>query len=126
MPAAKPEDCNILFGEYVGKGDLDALLSLYEEEATFVHGDRSIYTGLADIRKCLEHFTERKPKISMNIFRVVTAGSNLAVLYNDWTMKTKDSEGNPAETTHKAIEVVRQQADGSWRFVLDDPFAREE
>ena len=126
MPALKPEDCNRLFGEYVGKGDLDALLSLYEESATFVRGDRSVHTGLANIGKSLEQFASRKPQISMNIFRVVLTGDDLAVLYTNWTVTAKDSDGNSIETTHNATEVVRQQADRSWRFVFDDPFAREE
>jgi len=25
---------------------------------------------------------------------------------------------------HKAMEIVRRQPDGTWRFVIDDPYAR--
>jgi ketosteroid isomerase-like protein len=60
----------------------------------------------------------------MNILKVVRVGDDLAVLYNDWTMAAKAPDGNPFEMTGKAVEVVRRQPDGSWRFVLDDPFAR--
>ncbi|MBT3271749.1 MAG: nuclear transport factor 2 family protein [Spirochaetales bacterium] len=125
MPATKPEDCTILFGKYVGKGDLDALLSLYDEEATFVRSDRSVHTGLPNIRKVLEPLAELKPQISMDIFRTVAIGDDLAVLYNNWTMKTADSGSGSSETTHQAIEIVRLQAGGSWRYIFDDPFARE-
>jgi uncharacterized protein (TIGR02246 family) len=125
MQAKKPADCDRLFGEYAGKGDLKGLLSLYEEECTFVRADRSVHTGLAEVRKILASVAERRPRITMNVFKVVRVG-DLAMLYNDWTMTTNASDGSSTEATHKAIELVRRQADGSWRFVLDDPFAREQ
>ena len=125
MQAKNPADCDQLFGEYASKGDVEGLLSLYEEECTFVRGDRSVHTGLTEVRKILASVAERRPQIAMNVFKVVEVG-DLAMLYNDWTMKTKASDGTLAESTHKAIELVRRQADGSWRFVLDDPFARDQ
>jgi ketosteroid isomerase-like protein len=68
---------------------------------------------------------QRQPKISVNVFKVVEAGDDLAVLYNDWTTTTKSTDGSYVEITHKAIEVVRRQPDGTWLFVFDDPFARD-
>ena len=125
MHAKDPKDCDRLFGEYASRGDVEALLSLYEEECTFVRGDRTVHTGRAKVRDILARLAERRPNISMNVFKVVHAG-NLAMLYNDWTTKADASDDRQVETTHKAIEVVRRQPDGSWRFVLDDPFARDE
>ena len=61
----------------------------------------------------------------MNVFKVVEAGDDLAVQFSDWTTKTKSTDGSHTETTHKAIEVVRRQPDGTWLFVFDDPFARD-
>jgi uncharacterized protein (TIGR02246 family) len=100
--------------------------SLYEEGATFVGGDRSVHTGWASIREILAALAEQRPQINMNIFKVVQVGDDLAVLYNDWTVRRKTPEGNPAETTNKAIELVRRQPDGSWRSIYDDPFARKQ
>ena len=126
MPAKNPEDCTHLFGKHVGKGDLEGLISLYEEGATFVGSDRIVHTGLGSIREILAALAEQRPQISMNVFKVVQVGDDLAVLYNDWTVIRKMPEGNPAEITNKAIELVRRQPDGSWRYVFDDPFARKE
>jgi len=33
-------------------------------------------------------------------------------------------DGAIIEQRGKAVEVVRRQADGTWRFAIDDPFAR--
>ena len=60
----------------------------------------------------------------MNVVLVVRSGEDLAVLYNDWSASAKGPDGAPFEMAGKAIEVVRRQPDGSWLFVVDDPFAR--
>ena len=46
------------------------------------------------------------------------------MLYNDWRMTVTGPDGNAAESSGKAIEIVRRQADGSWKYVVDDPNAR--
>ena len=46
------------------------------------------------------------------------------MVYNDWTMSAKGSDGAPIERAGRAIEVVRRQADGTWRVAIDDPYAR--
>ena len=56
-----------------------------------------------------------------NVVRVVTAGEDLALVYNEWSMSAKGRDGKPIVRTGKAVEVVRRQADGTWRFAIDDP-----
>jgi ketosteroid isomerase-like protein len=46
------------------------------------------------------------------------------MVYNDWQMSAKRPDGRPVEAAGKALEVVRRQPDGTWRFILDDPYAR--
>ena len=69
-------------------------------------------------------FAAARPRLRSNIIRTLRNGDNLAVLYNDWTMTVTPPGGQPTEMTGKAIEVVCRQADGTWRFAVDDPFAR--
>ena len=68
--------------------------------------------------------TPPEGRINMNVVRIVRAGENLAALYNDWSMAGKAADGSPFSMQHKAIEVVCRQPDGSWRFTIDDPYAR--
>jgi len=63
-------------------------------------------------------------RMSTEIVKVVQSGEDLAMVYNDWSMSAKRPDGQPVEASGKAIEVVRRQPDGTWRFILDDPFAR--
>jgi uncharacterized protein (TIGR02246 family) len=124
MAALSPEDCDRLFAEHINAGDLDGVAKLYEPRASLVQQDGSAATGTAAIRDSLAGFAALRPRLSMNVTRVVRAGDDLAVLYNDWSLRGTGPDGRPLEITGKAIEVVRRQRDGTWRFAVDDPFAR--
>ena len=60
----------------------------------------------------------------MNVGRIVKAGDDIAVLYNDWTLSATGPDGAPFADQGKATEIVRRQRNGTWRFVVDDPRAR--
>jgi len=124
MAARTPKEVDDLFGQYLNSGNLDGLVSLYESDAVLVQQDRSEARGLEAIRQGLAGFVAMKPKIVMNVVAAVTAGNDVAVLYNDWNLEAPGPDGKPAQMSGKAIEIVRRQSDGSWRFILDDPFAR--
>jgi uncharacterized protein (TIGR02246 family) len=122
--ATSPEACDRLFGEHVNAGDLEALLALYDPGCSFVRRDGSVALGHAEIRVVLERLLAIHARMSTEIVKVVQSGDELAMIYNDWHMSAKRPDGEPVEASGKAIEVVRRQMDGTWRFILDDPYAR--
>ena len=124
MPARTPEECDRLFGEHVNAGDLDALMTLYEPGGSLVRLDGSVATGHADIRRVLDRLVAMRPTLRLNVLKVVTNGEDIAMVYNDWTMSAKGADGASIERAGRAIEVVRRQADGTWRVAIDDPYAR--
>ncbi len=124
MPARTPEDCDRLFEEYVNTGDVEAVVGLYEEGGSLVQHDGGVATGHAAIRGIITRLVGIQPKLRNDVVRVIQVGEDLALVYNDWSMSAKGRDGNPIERAGKAIEVVRRQADGTWRFVIDDPYAR--
>ncbi len=123
MKARMPEDVDRLFGELVNAGNLDALIDLYEPEASLLEADGSAAVGHAAIRKALGELLGSKPRIQMKTARIAKGG-DLAVLYSEWLLATTGSEGAREEIAGKSVEVVRRQADGSWRFAIDDPHPR--
>ena len=123
-PPTSPEACDRLFVEHVNAGDLDALLSLYEATCTLVRRDGSVARGSGEIREVLGRLIPMQARMTTEIVKVVAAGDALAMVYNDWRMSAKRADGQPVEVSGKAIEVVRRQPDGTWRFILDDPYAR--
>ena len=123
-PATSPEACDLLFGEHVNAGDLEALLGLYEPGCSLVRRDGGVARGHAEIRQVFERLLAMRARMSTEIVKVVRAGDELALVYNDWCMSATRADGQPVEARGRAIEVVRRQPDGTWRFILDDPFAR--
>jgi uncharacterized protein (TIGR02246 family) len=121
--ASTPEDCDRLFAALVHARDLEGLVALYEPDARFVRRDRTIAMGRAEIRETLRRLTTESVTMQMHVATVIAADL-LAVLYNDWTMRTTTADGHVTTSEGKAIEVVRQQPDGGWLFAIDDPFAR--
>ena len=123
--ATSPEACDRLFGEHVNAGDLAALMSLYEPGCSLVRRDGGMARGHEEIRPVFERLLAMQARMRTEIVKVVQSGEDLAMVYNDWHMSAKRPDGQPVEASGKAIEVVRRQADGTWRFILDDPFARD-
>lgn len=124
MSARTPADVDRLFGEYVNAGQLDALLDLYEPTASLVGLDGSVATGHAALRAALGAILASRPRLTMHVTRVVEDGSGIAILYNDWRGSFTGADGAVVERAGKALEIVRRQPDGTWRFVIDDPMAR--
>lgn len=124
MPARTPEDCDRLFEDHVNAGDVEAVVALYEERGSLVQRDGAVATGHAAIRAVISRLVAIRTALRNDVVRVVEAGEDLALLYNDWSMSARTRDGNPIQTAGKAIEVVRRQPDGTWRFAIDDPYAR--
>ena len=124
MAARTPEDCDRLFEEHVNAGEVEAVVALYEEGGSLVQHDGGVATGHVAVRGVIARLVAIQPKLRNDVVRVIQAGEDLALVYNNWSMSAKGRDGKPIERTGKAIELVRRQADGTWRFVIDDPYAR--
>ena len=124
MPARTPADCDRLFEEHVNAGEVEAVVAMYEEGGSLVRHDGGVATGHAAIRGVITRLVAVQPTLRNDVVRVIQDGEDLALVYNDWRMAAKGRDGKPIERAGKAIEVVRRQADGTWRFAIDDPYAR--
>ena len=122
MAAKTPEDCDRLFAEAVNRGDAAAVAALYESTGVLTL-DGETYTGPDEIRPVLEGMVGAKARIEMNVTKVLRGG-DVAMVYNDWRMTLTGPDGKVQQSSGKAIEVVRRQPDGTWKYVVDDPNAR--
>ena len=115
MKAMEPAEASVLFERCFGDGDLDGMLSLYEEGAAFPtpHGTSR---GREEIRATLKAYLVSGAKLVFGQSLVFVAG-DLALMHTPWTMTMPDGS-SPAGAT---AEVVRRQADGSWKYVIDNP-----
>jgi uncharacterized protein (TIGR02246 family) len=121
MPARKPEDCDLLLVEALGKGDLEAALALYEPNASFVLDSGQVVTGLAAIREVMQGFMALKPKFTMEVKAVQNGDANIALLRGKWNLNGAGPDGKPMTMSGNSTEVVRRQPDGTWKFIIDNP-----
>lgn len=123
--ASNPADVDRLFGELSNAGDAEGLVRLYEPGATFMDPDLGALVGHDAIRPFLAAWVDMKPVIDMGLATVIGLGDDLAVVHHDWHATVSGPGEERSELSGKATEIVRRQADGSWRFVLDDPHMRD-
>jgi uncharacterized protein (TIGR02246 family) len=120
MPANSPDEIHHLFADGLNAGNADAVAALYEEDAILVSDPKRIVKGREAILDGLINFLTIKPRLTLNAARVVRNGG-LAILYSDWTIVGANPDGSSMSVDVRPTHIARQQADGTWRIVIDDP-----
>ena len=124
MPARKPEELPRLFAEAFGAHDLEAALALYEPGATLIAQPGEVVKGTEAIREALGATLALAPRFDFEFNYAFEVG-DVALLFSDWTLSATDPDGNAVELAGRTTDVARRQADGSWLFVIDDPYGTE-
>ena len=70
----------------------------------------------------LTQFLGLKGTIRLETKTVVQVGE-LALLHNEWALEGTGADGQPVALAGRTSEVARRQADGSWRYVIDNPYS---
>ena len=110
--------------EGINSGDLDSLMTLYEADACFAPQPGQLVNNPESIRQCLRNFIDLKGKLDLKVKRVLQA-SDLALVTTEWSCSGTGLDGNPVEMSSKSTDVLRQQPDGSWKFVIDNPWGTD-
>ena len=121
MGARTPEDVDRQFAAALNSGNVEALVGLYEPDATLTPQPGTSVKGHAAIREALTGFVAAKPHIALTP-RVVAQSGDLAMVSAQWQLALTGPDGKPASMSGKSVEVVRRQRDGTWLFVMDEPF----
>lgn len=120
MPAYQPFELHALFAEEFNRGDVDALLALYEPTATLVVGEEHV-TGAERLRDALETWLTRRGRMTVATRAVIESQDGLAILHGAWVVEPTTDTDAVGMTQGVSTEVVRRQPDGSWRFMIDRP-----
>jgi uncharacterized protein (TIGR02246 family) len=122
MPAIQPDDMPAVFEQAFNTGDIDQVLALYEPDAVLVPQPGQVVHGLAAIREALQGFFALKLPIRLERKRVLVMG-DIALVASSWTLSGTGPDGSAVDLGGNTTEVIRRQADGTWRYVIDDPFS---
>jgi ketosteroid isomerase-like protein len=121
MPARRPQEIYELFKQFFDAKDTDALVALYEPNAAFQSQPGQVVTGHAAIREALGGFLALNAEFQMQPAAIIET-ANLALLISKWTLKGTDPNGEPVDLSGQTSDVVRRQSDGTWLFVIDNPY----
>lgn len=102
----------------VNAGDVDALVALYEPDAHLLGEDGAVAVGSDAIREVWATLVSFGGRISMTT-RYAVERDDIALLSNVWSFEIDGAEVASAITS----EVARRQPDGTWRYVIDNPYA---
>lgn len=98
-------------------GDAAALAALYEPSARMVRQDGSVASGVDEIRAEWDALVAFGGQVTLTTRFAVEAGDT-CLLSNDWTFEIDGEVMGGARTA----EVARRQGDGSWRYLIDNPY----
>ena len=121
--ATRPEDVHQLLAAHFNKGDLEALVALYEPGATLVPQPGLRATGAPALRDALAGFLAFKPRDTFVETLSVVLADDCALTRSRWGLKgIHPQDGSLVTLEHYGVEIMRRQLDGTWRFAVDDPF----
>ena len=119
-----PEEVLNSVVEGINAGDLDSLMTLYEPLACFASQPGQLAKSPDGIRESLRGFIDMHGKLDLKVKRVLKA-SDLALVTTEWSFSGTGSDGKHVDITSKSADVLHQQPDGTWRFVIDNPWGTD-
>jgi ketosteroid isomerase-like protein len=114
MTASSPEEICRLFRQYMREGDLESVLTLYDPEAVFLNESGEVVEG-EELRRELAPLAAARASFAFKVKQVIRSG-DVALMHTEWRITS------PQQRSLYAIEVARRQVDGSWRWLIGDPF----
>jgi ketosteroid isomerase-like protein len=108
----KPQDIPAAFAAAFNRKDMESLLALYADDAVLV-ADGTAEVPRSGLRAALEGFLGLPGPITMTLRRAVVQADS-AIVFADWSL--------PNGVSGTTSDVLRREADGGWRYVIDAPF----
>src|SRR3954451_16270705 len=124
MSTATPEQVLQSIVTGINSGDLDNLMSLYEGDAAFATEPGSLAPGHPGVREALNGFIAMNGTLDLEVTRVLEV-DDLALVVGVWSFNGTAPDGEPVRLEARNADVLRRQADGTWRFVIDNPWGTD-
>jgi ketosteroid isomerase-like protein len=124
MPTATPEQVLQTIVTGINSGDLDSLMPLYETGAAFASEPGSLAHGAPGISEALTGFISMNGELDIEVTRVLEV-DDLALVTGVWSFNGTGPDGEPVQLAARNADVLRRQSDGTWRFVIDNPWGTD-
>ena len=119
----QPDDVSRVLVKALETGDIETSLAVYEPSAVLFSKSGRTMTGLDEIRKNNAALIALKPTFDIAFIKFTLSGDGtLATNRMKANLSWRDAEGKLVEASVDTLEVLRKQEDGSWRYIIDDPY----
>jgi len=113
----RAEDAHAALAAAFNTSDVATVLSMYDFNGIIVPEPGKPVSGKEKFEEAIKAILSIKGKMEIKTVYCLQTG-NLAVGRSEWNI----TDGNEIKVSAKGIEVMRQQADGTWKIVIDHAF----
>ncbi len=121
MGVDRPEDLFPMLAVALNSGDIGAALALYEPDAGFISGTGDLARGDAGLRGEFEGIVAAKITMVGEAVKSIVV-KDIALVFVRYSATIPTADGKTLEMGGLSTDVLRQQADGTWLSVIDNPY----
>ncbi len=115
----KPEDVIPSLVARFNSGDVNEQMDLYAPDAVFVDNDGRVLSDRAEITTRIGADIVLGLQLAANVRHLFVAGDT-AEMVVDWSVEGKGPDGQDVKLGGTACDIVRRNADGFWRYLIDN------
>jgi ketosteroid isomerase-like protein len=116
----RAEDAHATLAAAFNTGDVATVLSMYDVSGIIVPEPGKPVSGKEKWEEAIKGILSIKGKMEIKTVYCLQAG-NVAVGRSEWNI----TDGKEVKVSAKGIELMKQQADGTWKIVIDHAFGAE-
>jgi ketosteroid isomerase-like protein len=121
MIAKSPEHAVELLDQAFNEGDLETILSFYEDAAVVATEPGKTARGVGELRSFFERVIQSGGSAKQLKTEVLEA-DGIALFISRWTFHLPNADPDAAPRTFIATTVFRKQPYGDWKILIDNPF----
>jgi uncharacterized protein (TIGR02246 family) len=118
--AKNPLETVELLDDAFNRGDLEAILSFYEEGAAMVMEPGRLAKGKPQVREAYEWILSNIKGTARQEKTHVIESDDIALFTSKWSFTGATSDGTKVSRESFASVILRKQGDGQWLIVVDN------
>jgi len=116
----RAEDAHAALAAAFNTGDVNTVMNMYDVTGIIVPEPEKPVSGKEKFEEAIKAILSIKGIMEVKTFYCLQTG-NIAVGRSEWSI----TEGDEVKINAKGIEVMKEQADGTWKIIVDHAFGAE-
>ena len=116
----RAEDAHAILAAAFNTGDVATVMSMYDTSGIIVPEPNKPVSGKDKFEESIKAILSIKGKMEIKTVYCLQTG-DIALGRSEWSI----SDGNEVKISAKGIEVMKRQADGAWKIIIDQAFGAE-